>query len=85
MLSKWLWDIPWGCEERGQSLNKFTTLTNLITRPGRFFLSILVAAKASNVGTSPAHAMMMSGSRPLSLDAHSQIPRPAAQWLEKLQ
>src|SRR4029450_4415570 len=38
-------------------------------------------ASVSRVGTSPQHAITTSGSPPSSLDAHAQMPMPAAQWL----
>ena len=38
-----------------------------------------MAARISSVGTSPALAITTSGSKPLSLLAHSQIPMPAVQ------
>lgn len=80
-LSKWLSDNPWGCCSFGHIFIRFTTFTNLILSPGSFFLKMLVAANASRVGTSPAQgAMTLSGSVPLSLDAHSHTLRPAAQW-----
>ena len=39
------------------------------------------AASVSRVGTSPQQAITTSGSPPLSLLAHSQMPRPAVQCL----
>ena len=42
------------------------------------------AASVSRVGTSPQQAMTTSGSQPLSLQAHSQMPSPRGAVLDRL-
>src|SRR5262249_4164386 len=48
---------------------------------GRCLRSNSTAARVSSVGTSPQQASTTSGSPPLSLLAHSQMPRPRVQCL----
>src|SRR5262245_41033766 len=74
-------DNPCGCSLHGCSFIRFTTLMTRTFSSGMCLRSNSTAANVSSVGTSPQQAMTTSGSEPLSLEAHSQIPMPAVQCL----
>src|SRR6266436_1340619 len=70
---------PCGCSLAGWSFIRSTTLITRIFTSGTCWRRMSTAASVSSVGTSPQHAITTSGSLPLSLLAHSQMPRPAVQ------
>ena len=77
-------DSPCGCSLGGCSFIRLTTLTTRTFSSGRCLRISSTAASVSSVGTSPQQAMTTSGSPPLSLLAHSQMPRPGGAVLDRL-
>src|SRR4030043_2284469 len=81
-LSKSRSDRPWRCSVSGSSLNRSTMLMKRTLSSGKFSRSRAVAARASVVGMSPAHAITTSGALPWSLLAQSQMAMPLEQcWM----
>src|SRR5215469_13148054 len=70
---------PCGCSSGDWSVIRFTTLMTRILSCGTCVRSRSTAASVSRVGTSPQQTITTSGSEPLSLEAHSQMPMPAVQ------
>ena len=60
----------------GWSFMRFTTLMTRTFTSGICWRIRSTAARVSSVGTSPQQAITTSGSPPLSLLAHSQMPMP---------